>query len=332
MTPLYHTVITAPPPDSACWCVVTLVHGAFEYSGRYNAFIRTLAEHGVATVSGDLPGHGRSPGRRGDIEHFDRYVDTVQYFLQIGKQTFGDHLPRVLLGHSMGGLISVLTAARQARQNAPKAVPVALQEKPATSHRTHPTVATGHVAWQAGIAAAPPKHPVDAVPTVDGLVLTSPAFATAIDISPARLWFARVLLPLAPRLYQPNQVQSERLTRNQAVIAAHRDDRLIARRITLRWYFAFRQAMEHSLSAAAAITIPTAVLQAGTDLIVDRAATRAWYERLTSPSKTYREYPGLYHELLNEPEADEVLQDIIGWLRSTFPGGWSRLPYSPPIS
>ncbi len=296
MTMKYHTVVTAPPAGVACRCVAIVVHGAAEHSGRYATVLRALAEQGVATVSGDLPGHGRSPGRRGDIDHFDHYLDAAEHFLEIGRQRFGDQLPLVLFGHSMGGLICALLAARQA-------------QAPESGTRD--------------AASAPPS------PKADGLVLTSPSFATAIRISRSRLWLAKSLLPFMPRLYQSNQIQAINLTRSAAVIAAHGDDRLISRQITLRWYFAFRDAMARALPAAAQITIPTAVFQAGADRIVDVAATRAWFERLASPVKSYREYPEMYHELLNEPEADEVLRDILAWLRAAFPADWTRAPRTP---
>jgi alpha-beta hydrolase superfamily lysophospholipase len=37
-------------------------------------------------------------------------------------------------------------------------------------------------------------------------------------------------------------------------------------------------------------------------------------ERVGSADKTLIVYDGLYHEILNEPEQDRVLADIVGWL------------------
>jgi alpha-beta hydrolase superfamily lysophospholipase len=33
-----------------------------------------------------------------------------------------------------------------------------------------------------------------------------------------------------------------------------------------------------------------------------------------SRDRTLRIYPGLYHEILNEPERDRVLDDLLRWL------------------
>ena len=40
------------------------------------------------------------------------------------------------------------------------------------------------------------------------------------------------------------------------------------------------------------------------------------YGNVSSSDKTLKIYEGLYHEILNEPEQDEVKKDIISWLNS----------------
>ena len=37
-------------------------------------------------------------------------------------------------------------------------------------------------------------------------------------------------------------------------------------------------------------------------------------ERIGSADRTVRAYDGLFHEILNEPERETVLDDICGWL------------------
>jgi alpha-beta hydrolase superfamily lysophospholipase len=40
------------------------------------------------------------------------------------------------------------------------------------------------------------------------------------------------------------------------------------------------------------------------------------YDKVSSPDKTLRIYPGLYHELFNEPEHAEVIEEVLGWLEA----------------
>ena len=37
-------------------------------------------------------------------------------------------------------------------------------------------------------------------------------------------------------------------------------------------------------------------------------------ERIGAADKTLKAYDGLYHEILNEPEQDQVLDDMCAWL------------------
>lgn len=92
---------------------VLLVPGLGEHSGRHGRLARRLAAAGFATVGFDLRGHGRSEGRRGDLERFEEHVEDLTVFRRVVEDQ-GRPGPRFLLGHSLGGLIAVhyLLAAR----------------------------------------------------------------------------------------------------------------------------------------------------------------------------------------------------------------------------
>ena len=50
------------------------------------------------------------------------------------------------------------------------------------------------------------------------------------------------------------------------------------------------------------------------DALPSPAGSEALYRRAGSTDKTLKLYDGLYHEILNEPEKDVVLEDIASWL------------------
>ncbi|MDA8193895.1 MAG: alpha/beta fold hydrolase [Thermaerobacter sp.] len=93
-------------PVPAAAAAVALVHGAGEYCGRYQAWADVLNAAGFALVGSDLPGLGRSGGRRGDIADFAEYLDTVDHILRHARDLYPEQ-PLFLFGHSLGGLISV---------------------------------------------------------------------------------------------------------------------------------------------------------------------------------------------------------------------------------
>ena len=50
------------------------------------------------------------------------------------------------------------------------------------------------------------------------------------------------------------------------------------------------------------------------DALVDPSGAQMLYDRVRSEDKTLKIYEGLYHEVLNEPEREQVLGDIASWL------------------
>lgn len=74
-----------------------LVHGLGEYSGRYVDFIKKLNDLQINVYTFDLPGHGNSPGKKGDIKSFYEIYSFIDEF---APDDF------ILYGHSLGGLIS----------------------------------------------------------------------------------------------------------------------------------------------------------------------------------------------------------------------------------
>lgn len=95
------------------WATVLIVHGLGEHSGRYERTGGLLAEAGLTASSFDLIGHGESEGPRCHVDTFTDFLDEVEMELELSRE---DGLPVILLGHSLGGLITLdyLTSARPA--------------------------------------------------------------------------------------------------------------------------------------------------------------------------------------------------------------------------
>jgi len=92
--------------------VLLLQHGFREYAKRYvvqyNKLIPRLLEAGLSVYALDLRGHGNSAGRRGmtDIRQ------AVQDHLTARSKLAGQPLPVFVMGHSLGGLVTASSVAR----------------------------------------------------------------------------------------------------------------------------------------------------------------------------------------------------------------------------
>jgi alpha-beta hydrolase superfamily lysophospholipase len=86
--------------------VVVLVHGGHEHGGRYAHVAERLLTSGYQLYAVDHPGHGRSPGTRGNIGSMAAAVAGVDELARLA-QSRHPGLPTFLYGHSMGGLIAL---------------------------------------------------------------------------------------------------------------------------------------------------------------------------------------------------------------------------------
>ena len=62
------------------------------------------------------------------------------------------------------------------------------------------------------------------------------------------------------------------------------------------------------------ITVPVVIMHGTEDKLVPVAGSELIDEKIGSPDKTLKLYDGLYHEIFNEPEQDQVLDDLVAWL------------------
>lgn len=93
--------------------VIALVHGLGEHSGRYQPVAGRFCQLGLATISFDLRGHGRSEGKRGHIPSYETALDDIDHLLSEAALRFPQK-PRFLYGHSLGGALVLYHLMRRA--------------------------------------------------------------------------------------------------------------------------------------------------------------------------------------------------------------------------
>ncbi len=97
-----------PPEEQAVFIVA---HGMGEHSGRYFNPVYYFTPRRMAFYALDHRGHGRSDGKRGHVNRFDEFINDLRKFILLAQnQEKGKKL--FLLGHSLGGLISLAYALR----------------------------------------------------------------------------------------------------------------------------------------------------------------------------------------------------------------------------
>jgi acylglycerol lipase len=255
-------------PGDPARAIVIIVHGIHEHSGRYAHVGYQLATAGFATYAADHRGHGRSGGRRANIERMALIVDDLSSFVRFAAQRHTG-LPVFMIGHSLGGLIALHWAT----------------EPRATEPRTF----------------------------LDGLVVSGPAVEVMVGSALARR-LAGVLSALVPNL-RVTAIDADRISRDPAVVRAYREDPLVDHgRIKARTGAEMLATMKSLPARLPRLSIPLLLLHGTEDWICAPASSVMVHDAVSSPDKTLRRYQGLYHEVFNEPERDQILTDLVSWL------------------
>ena len=102
----------ARKPAGPARALLVLVHGVAEHIGRYEHVAAYFVGRGYAFYAFDQAGHGKSEGARGHINAFGDYLADLQRFITLAQER-EPGLPTFLLGHSMGGLVSLAYGEQQ---------------------------------------------------------------------------------------------------------------------------------------------------------------------------------------------------------------------------
>ena len=89
-------------PGENARAVIVMVHGIGEHMQRYTYWADLFRKEGIAFTGVDLPGHGRSDGRRGNIKSYTLLREMINIMIDSCRKTFPG-IPVYLYGHSLGG-------------------------------------------------------------------------------------------------------------------------------------------------------------------------------------------------------------------------------------
>ncbi|HEX3801395.1 MAG TPA: alpha/beta hydrolase [Solirubrobacteraceae bacterium] len=150
-----------------------------------------------------------------------------------------------------------------------------------------------------------------------GLALSAPL--AAVEGGKGLHTFARVLgtvLPGAP----VSKVDPRLVSRDQAVVNSYIADPLNHHGPVPAGFA--RDVIVHVDSLARdvkQITLPTLLMWGTSDRLCPPSGSELVAAKIGSEDLTVKRYEGLFHEIMNEPERDQVLDDLVGWFGTHLP-------------
>ena len=251
-------------PEETPRAVILLVHGVAEHSGRYAHVAEYLVGRGYGVYTLDLRGHGRSPGQRSYVESHELYFSDLKTYLDTVKAA-QPGLPVFILGHSMGGIITLAFTARHQDQLA-------------------------------------------------GMITSGAPVNLAETSAPALVIVARLLDRIAPKV-QLVALDAADITHDPVFREAYDTDPLNYRgKLTVRQGMVLTRLSEAARAGLPTITVPCLCLHGAQDAIADPSALDVIEQELGAPDRTFKRYQGMFHEIFNELDRQQVLEDVGAWL------------------
>ena len=147
-------------------------------------------------------------------------------------------------------------------------------------------------------------------------VLSGPAFASDAEPPAIVMRITRLIAWLAPTVPMIG-LDPAGVSRDPDVVRAYVRDPLVHHgKLTARLIVELKTAMQTTLARAPEVNLPLLIMHGEDDVLTSPAGSREFHARAGSADKTLKTYPGLYHEIFNEPEKDAVLFEMTDWLEA----------------
>lgn len=151
---------------------------------------------------------------------------------------------------------------------------------------------------------------------VDGLILSSPALDAGLNAF--QRFLVAVLPRIAPNLRVRNGLKPQFLSHDPEVVADYRADPLVHNRIAARLARFIATAGPATLAQAPNWTLPTLLMYAGDDHLLNPDGSRRFAEAAPKHVVTSVCFETLYHEIFNELDARPVFAALQRWLDLNF--------------
>lgn len=184
------------------------------------------------------------------------------------------------------------------------------RERPALANT--PLILLGHS--MGGLVVA--RTVAEPLRSVDAVVLSSPALGALTNL------FQKMLLATLPRvlphLRVDNGLKTDFVSRDPDVVKAYRADPLVHRRISAGLAAWILDEGAHTLEEAAQWQVPTLLLYAGHDRLVDAKASAYFAQMAPATAVQAQCFEGMYHEIFNDLYRAQVFVALKRWLLMRF--------------
>jgi alpha-beta hydrolase superfamily lysophospholipase len=152
--------------------------------------------------------------------------------------------------------------------------------------------------------------------TLSGVVVTGAGLRSPVLEQKAKLTLAKVLGGLLPAMTIPTGLKPEDISRDPEVVRIYKQDPLVHDVATLSTTVHIGiSAVERAFAKTTEFSTPLLIMHGAADRLTYPRGSQE-FAALVPGNCTLKLWDGLYHELHNEPEQNEVFAFIIDWMNA----------------
>ncbi|NIM95648.1 MAG: alpha/beta fold hydrolase [Anaerolineales bacterium] len=151
------------------------------------------------------------------------------------------------------------------------------------------------------------------LPQVHGLIVTGPAFRPGFEPPPAKISLGKMMRKIWPTFSMNNEIDREALSKDPEVVRAYNEDPLVHDRLSAQLGIDLLEYGVSALERADELQHDLLLMQGGDDRLCSVQASSEFARKATERCDL-KIWDGLYHEVHNEPEKEQVLSYMVNWL------------------
>jgi len=152
-------------------------------------------------------------------------------------------------------------------------------------------------------------------PDLTGVIASSPLFRPAFKPPAWKMGILRSMADFRPGLTLSSGLEQMALSRDIKVVQAYQNDPLTHDRISARLAVDILRNGQWNLDHAKEFPLPLLLMHGDADRITSAQASQEFAAQAEDHC-TLKIWKGLYHELHNEPEQNEVLTHTLDWMKA----------------
>jgi alpha-beta hydrolase superfamily lysophospholipase len=150
-------------------------------------------------------------------------------------------------------------------------------------------------------------------PHIQGIISTSPFFASYDPLPPIKLNLARIMNVILPSFSMENGLDTDLLSKDEGIVSEYVQDPLVHKMVSARLGWTMVEQGSWLLDHAEEFPLPLLLVIGSNERIVDRAKIEE-FARL-APQVDLKIWQNLFHETHNEPEKELVLRYELKWVK-----------------